>query len=105
MRSLNIKRGFASDNNSGIHPKILKEIISANKGHVLGYGDDPYTMKAREIFREHLGNAAEVWFVFTGTAANTLGLSGVTRSWNSVITAHTAIFSRMNAGPLKIHRM
>jgi len=98
MRSLNIRRGFASDNNSGVHPEILKEIITANKGHVLAYGDDPYTLKARELFREHLGKDAEVWFVFTGTAANTLGLSGVTRSWNSVITAYTAHIQQDECG-------
>ncbi len=98
MRSLNNRRGFASDNNAGVHPEILKEIISANEGHVVGYGDDIYTRQAREIFREHLGTDAEVWFVFTGTAANTLGLSGVTRSWNSVITAHTAHIQQDECG-------
>jgi len=65
------KRGFASDNNAGVHPDILKGIIDSNEGHVVGYGDDHYTRQARELFRNHLGEDAEVWFVFTGTAANT----------------------------------
>jgi len=90
MGEESIKRGFASDNNAGVHPEILKEIELANKGHVLGYGGDIFTKRAEKLFKEHLGIDTEVFFVFTGTAANVLGLSGITRSWNSVITADTA---------------
>lgn len=90
MEFKNGKRGFGSDNNAGIHPDILKEIIASNDGHVTGYGTDIYTEKAKELFKEHLGSSTETFFVFTGTAANVLGLSGITRSWNSVITVSTA---------------
>ncbi len=85
-----IKRGFASDNNAGVHPDILKEVADANTGHAIGYGADPFTERANEIFRQHFGDSVETFFVFTGTAANVLGISGITRSWNSVITASTA---------------
>ena len=84
------KRGFGSDNNAGIHPDILKEIISSNTGHAAGYGSDVYTEQAQNIFKDHLGSETETFFVFTGTAANVLGLSGILKSWNSVITASTA---------------
>jgi threonine aldolase len=84
------KRGFGSDNNAGIHPEILKEIIASNNCHVTGYGSDIYTEKALGLFREHLGSETETFFVFTGTAANVLGLSPITKSWNSVITASTS---------------
>lgn len=84
------RRGFASDNNAGAHPEILRELESVNSGHVIGYGADKYTEKARELFREQLGPDAEVFFVFTGTAANVLGITAVSRSWNSIITAETA---------------
>lgn len=90
MENIKKIRGFASDNNSGIHPDIIKEIIASNSGHVAGYGSDIYTEKALRLFREKLGNSAEIFFVFTGTAANVLGLSSIMRSWNSVITASTA---------------
>ncbi len=85
-----IIKGFASDNNSGIHPAILEEIIAANKGHTLSYGADAYTNRAESLFKEHLGDDTEVFFVFNGTGANVLGISAVSRSWNSVITAYTA---------------
>jgi threonine aldolase len=90
MDNISAERGFASDNNAGIHPDILKEIQSVNTGHVRGYGDDVYTNKALELFREQLGEAVQVFFAFTGTGANVLGLAGIMHSWNSVITASTA---------------
>jgi len=85
-----MKKGFASDNNSGVHPVILKAMENANTGHVVGYGDDPYTQKAIQIFKEKFGEETEVFFVFNGTGANVLGLSTVTQSFNSVICAETA---------------
>ncbi len=85
-----MKKGFASDNNSGVHPSILKALENANTGHVVGYGDDPYTQKAIEIFKQKFGEETEVFFVFNGTGANVLGLSSVTQSFNSIICAETA---------------
>ena len=45
-------RSFASDNNANIHPEVLEAIARANRGHVVGYGDDRYTVSAIEKFRE-----------------------------------------------------
>jgi threonine aldolase len=90
MENSKVRRGFASDNNAGVHPEILRELQESNTGHAIGYGSDIYTQKALGIFKEHLGDQAEIFFVFTGTAANVLGLSAVIRSWNSIITASTA---------------
>jgi len=90
MENKTSKRGFGSDNNAGIHPEILKEIIASNDWHVTGYGSDIYTEKALSVFKEQLGSGTETFFVFTGTAANVLGLSTLTKSWNSVITASTS---------------
>lgn len=84
------KKGFASDNNAGVHPDIFREVEAANRGHVRGYGDDVYTGMALSLFRETFGESTETFFVFTGTAANVLGISSVARSWNAVITADTA---------------
>jgi threonine aldolase len=90
MNDIKIKREFASDNNAGIHPSVLEKIISSNVGHVTGYGADSYTEKAISLFKEQFGSSTETYFVFTGTAANVLGLAAITRSWNSVIAASTA---------------
>ncbi len=92
------RRGFASDNNSGVHPAVFDEMIAVNSGHTVGYGNDSYTEQAMTLFREHLGDQADIYFVFNGTAANVLGITAVTRSWNSVITAFTAHIEQDECG-------
>lgn len=85
-----ITRGFASDNNSGVHPDILEAISRANAGHTVAYGDDLYTRAAEDMFKKTFGRDIEVFFVYNGTAANVLGLKSATRSFNSIICAETA---------------
>lgn len=85
-----MRKGFASDNNSGVHPAIFKAMENANQGHVVGYGNDEYTQKAIQLFKERFGDDTEVFFVFNGTGANVLGLSTVTQSFHSIICAETA---------------
>jgi len=83
-------RSFASDNNAGVHPEIMEAIVAANDGHVIAYGDDPYTARAIKLFRQHLGKDAQVYFVFGGTGANVLGLKAATASHHAIICAQTA---------------
>jgi threonine aldolase len=83
-------RSFASDNNAGIHPEILKAISQANQGHVVGYGADPYTEAMVAKFREHFGADTQVFVVFNGTGANCLSLQSLTKSYNAVICAASA---------------
>jgi threonine aldolase len=78
-------RSFASDNNANIHPEVLEAVARANRGHVVGYGDDPYTASAIEKFREHFGDDVEVFLVFNGTAANVLSLQALARSYHAVL--------------------
>jgi threonine aldolase len=84
------QRGFASDNNSGVHSAFLEAIADANEGHAMAYGDDPFTLNATRLIREHFGDTAEVYFVLTGTAANVLGLCALTNSFHGIICAETA---------------
>ncbi len=85
-----MKRSFASDNNAGVHPRILEALQQANVGHEIGYGDDPYTRSAITTFKKHLGVEAEIFFVFGGTGANVAGLSTISQSFHSIICAETA---------------
>jgi threonine aldolase len=85
-----IGRGFASDNNAGVHPDVLAAIQRANVGHVVAYGDDPFTRAAVGRFHEHFGDGIEVFFVFGGTGANILGLQAMTRPFHSIVCTETA---------------
>ena len=84
------KRSFASDNNAGVHPKVMEAIAAANDGHVVAYGDDPYTDEAVKLFREQFGEDVDIYFVFGGTGANVLGLKAVTEPHHAIICAETA---------------
>ncbi len=85
-----MSRGFASDNNSGIHPEIFRAIEKANSGHVTAYGDDIYTARAIQKFREHFGHDTNVYFTLTGTGSNIIALAAAADAFNSVICAVSA---------------
>jgi threonine aldolase len=93
-----LKRGFASDNNSGVSPEVLQKISEVNKGHVVGYGDDVYTKEAIGLLKKHFGELAEPFLVFTGTAANVLSIVTSTRSFNAVVCAKTAHINEDECG-------
>lgn len=84
------RRSFASDNASGVHPRILDAITAANEGHVLAYGADPYTARASEALCSAFEADAEVLFCFGGTGANVIALGSVVRPHQSVLCADAA---------------
>lgn len=83
-------RGFASDNNAGVHPEVMDAIVRANQGHVIAYGDDPYTRSAIAKFEEHFGSGVAVFFTFNGTGANVLGLQALNRPYHAVLCSDYA---------------
>jgi threonine aldolase len=76
---------FASDNTSGICPEAWLALEEANAGFQPSYGDDEITREACESFRRYFGTDCDVYFVFNGTAANSLALATLTQSYHSVI--------------------
>lgn len=80
-----LSQQFASDNYSGICPEAWGAIEAANRGHVTSYGDDPWTERAADAFRELFETECEVYFVFNGTAANSLALASLCQSYHGVI--------------------
>lgn len=90
MKTKKPSRSFASDNNAGVHLRVMEAIAAANDGHVIAYGDDPYTARAIKRFQEEFGKDVEVFFVFGGTGANVLGLKAATQSHHAIICAETA---------------
>ena len=84
------KRSFASDNNAGIHAEVIAAIAAANDGHVIAYGNDPYTARAVKLFQKHFGRDTAIYFVYGGTGANVLGLKAITKPYEAIICAETA---------------
>ena len=85
-----MKRGFGSDNHSGVHPRIMEALLAANVEHAPSYGTDEWTEKANQEFRRQFGPEAQVYFVFNGTAANVTALRAITRPYHSVFCADVA---------------
>lgn len=85
-----MKRGFGSDNHSGICPEVLEAIAAANTEHALAYGDDEYCQRTEKIFKEQFGEKSSVYFVFNGTGANVLCLDALANSHEAVVCAETA---------------
>ncbi len=79
------KNMFASDNYSGICPEAWQAMAEANSGYVNSYGDDRWTAKACDRLREFFETDCQVFFVFNGTAANSLALAALCRSYHSII--------------------
>jgi threonine aldolase len=76
---------FASDNYAGICPEAWQAMEAANKGYAVSYGDDIWTDRACSAIRDLFETHCEVFFVFNGTAANSLALSSLCKSYHSII--------------------
>lgn len=78
---------FASDNTSGVCPEAWDALAAANEGYHPSYGADAITEEACAAFRTFFETDCDVYFVFNGTAANSLSLASLCRSYHSVITS------------------
>ena len=84
-------RNFASDNASGVCPEAWAAMADANAaGHLPSYGADRYTQLASDGFRKLFQTDCDVYFVFNGTAANSLALASLCQSYHSVVCHETS---------------
>lgn len=83
-------RQFASDNYAGVCPEAWDALNIANAGHAPAYGDDAWTQKATDLIRDLFEIDCEVFFVFNGTAANSLSIASLCKSYHSVLCADSS---------------
>lgn len=76
---------FVSDNASGLCPEALQAMVAASGGRAGAYGGDEDTARADSAFAGVFGPDTEVFFVATGTAANTLAIASLTRPWQQIL--------------------
>lgn len=80
------RQHFASDNYAGTCPEALHWFLEANaSGHEPAYGDDRWTQKSSDMLRQLFEIDCDVYYVFNGTAANSLALASLCQSYHSVI--------------------
>ena len=84
--SLYPEQQFASDNYAGVCPEVMRVFQESNQtGHEYAYGEDRWTQLVCDRIRDLFETNCEVFFVFNGTAANSLALASLCKSYNSVI--------------------
>jgi threonine aldolase len=84
------RKSFGSDNQAGAHEAVLGMMAHVNTGDATAYGEDPWTQRACAEIRSLLRADGDVFLVFTGTAANVLGLSLLLRPHEAVICPQSA---------------
>lgn len=95
----NYSRNLASDNESGICPEAMARMEAGSHLSAPAYGDDTWTREACDRIREWLdAPEARIWMVFTGTAANSIALSTLARSWEAVICHEHAHIAENECG-------
>lgn len=79
---------FTSDNAAPAAPSVMKALIEANESFETSYGNDTWSVRARDMLREQFETECEVFLVSTGTAANGLALAALCPPWGSIL-CHT----------------
>jgi threonine aldolase len=98
MNSEELMQQFASDNYAGICPEAWAAMESANRGHATAYGDDAWTARAASAFRDLFETDCELFFVFNGTAANSLALASLCQSYHGVICCDSSHVEKDECG-------
>jgi threonine aldolase len=85
VRADTIRYDFASDNTAAICPEAWVALEEANKNYAPAYGEDKWTAEVCGRIRKIFEVDCDVYFVFTGTAANALGLAQLCQPFHGVI--------------------
>ena len=93
---------FASDYQEGAHEKIIERLTVTNREHTVGYGNDGYSLSAKEKIRAACECPdAEIYFLIGGTQTNATAIDGMLDSYEGVIAATTGHISIHEAGAVE----
>ncbi|MDC8100141.1 threonine aldolase family protein [Chryseobacterium rhizosphaerae] len=83
-----MKFSFKNDYSEGGHPNILQTLLQCNLEQQAGYGEDEYSLKAKELIKEKIKKAdSEVYLVSGGTQANLIVISSILKPYQCAISA------------------
>ncbi len=81
---------FKNDYSVGAHPNIIRKLAETNLTFQTGYGDDEYSLQAKEIIKAELDNPyTGIYFLSGGTQTNLITISFLLRVHEAVISAKT----------------
>src|SRR4051812_3830940 len=85
MASPKTRFEFASDNTAAICPPAWAALEEANADAEVSYGEDKWSRRVADRVCEIFETDCEVFLVFNGTAANSLALAQLCRSYHAII--------------------
>ena len=103
MRADTIRHHFASDNTTAICPEAWTALEKANADYAPSYGEDEWTAAVCERIRQLFEIDCDVYFVFTGTAANAVGLAQLCQPFHGVICHERAHIQTDEAGAMEFY--
>ena len=98
-----IRHQFASDNTAAICPEAWTALEQANTSYAASYGEDEWTSEVCDRIREIFEVDCDVYFAFTGTGANALGLAQVCQPFHGVICHERAHIQTDEAGATEFY--
>ena len=93
---------FNSDYTAGAHPRVLDRLVATNLEHTAGYGNDPYTARAKELIQQEIDCAdAEVMFLVGGTQTNATAIDGILARHEGVLAADSGHIAVHESGAIE----
>ena len=93
---------FRCDYQEGAHPRILERLLQTNLEQLAGYGEDCYTLRAKEKILEACGcPGGEVFFLVGGTQTNATVIASVLRDYEGAVAADTGHIGVHEAGAVE----
>ncbi|WP_027372421.1 MULTISPECIES: threonine aldolase family protein [Chryseobacterium] len=97
-----MKFSFKNDYSEGCHPHILQTLSQCNLEQQAGYGEDKYSLQAKELIKEKIKKTdSDVYLVSGGTQANLIVISSVLKPYQCVISASTGHILNNETGAIE----
>lgn len=93
---------FDTDYMEGAHPEVMKRLMETNLEQTSGYGNDTYTLHAKELVRSACGQPdAAVYFLVGGTQTNSTVIDALLARHEGVLAAETAHINVHESGAIE----
>lgn len=93
---------FDCDYLEGTHPKILDALVKTNMEQTVGYGEDEYCQKARQLIKDACNAPdADVHLLVGGTQTNALVISSALRPYQGVVCVESGHINVHEAGAIE----
>ena len=93
---------FENDYSEGAHPRLLEALMDTNLIQQVGYGEDAYSLRAKEKIRAACGDPeADVFFLVGGTQTNAVVIDALLSGTEGVVSATTGHVNVHEAGAIE----